>query len=289
MNIQSFSNITFEQALEAWNRGFEGYALNVSMDLDRLLTRMVYDGKFPGYSFVALEENRPVGFVLNAIREINGKKIAWNGGTGIIPEKRGEGIGKQLIEQSLEKYKELGVQTAYLEAIRSNENAIKLYEKMGYTLIDHLDFLEGGELSESDFQYGDSELTVKEQPWGKVQALSFVEKDIPWQNRVENIPDARAFVVYRQEQAVGYFVSRKIYDGQGDLQAVVLHQLGADEQDENFEDIVTFALKQIFQPEIGKCQRLISNFPNKKERILNIIKNKGFETKIQQVHMKIEL
>ncbi|TCT20339.1 acetyltransferase (GNAT) family protein [Melghiribacillus thermohalophilus] len=288
MNIQPLSSCTFDQVLEVWNRGFEGYAVNVHLNLDQLLTRMVYEGKFPEHSFVAMEGDQPAGFVFNAIKEINGRKLAWNGGTGIVPEKRGTGIGKKLIQTSLDYYQKQGVHTAYLEALRSNEPAINLYKKMGYMVIDHLDFLEAESLSETDFENEASGLIIREEPWEKVQHLPFTEKDIPWQNRKENIPDGRSYVVYEQKRPVAYYLSRTIFNNLGDIQGVVLYQLSADEGRENIEEIVKFALKQVFRPEVRSCRRLISNFPNKKETILSVIKNIGFETKLQQVHMKIE-
>jgi hypothetical protein len=39
-------------------------------------------------SIVAYDEKKPVGILLNGIQEVNGVKIAWNGGTAVVLEYR---------------------------------------------------------------------------------------------------------------------------------------------------------------------------------------------------------
>ena len=46
------------------------------------------------------EKEIPIGFVLQGIREVDGQKIAWNGGTGIIPKYRGKKLGTCTDEKS---------------------------------------------------------------------------------------------------------------------------------------------------------------------------------------------
>ena len=41
-----------------------------------------WEGLSPRLSVVAFKNNEPVGIVKNGIREIDGKKVAWNCGTG---------------------------------------------------------------------------------------------------------------------------------------------------------------------------------------------------------------
>ncbi|MFC9707709.1 GNAT family N-acetyltransferase [Paenibacillus sp. NPDC056933] len=66
--------------------------------------------------------------------------MAWNGGTGIAPAFRGQGIGRVLMLRSLELCREHGVEIAILEALAQNENAIKLYQYVGYEITDRLMF-----------------------------------------------------------------------------------------------------------------------------------------------------
>ena len=83
--------------------------------------------------------------------EINGKII---GGSGVmtlenesaticelqkmyvLPEARGLGIGKQLMEKCLQSAKDFGFDICYLETMPNMEDAQKLYQKTGFDYLD---------------------------------------------------------------------------------------------------------------------------------------------------------
>ncbi|WHT49690.1 hypothetical protein QNH10_09470 [Sporosarcina thermotolerans] len=94
MNIsyKLISSLSFEKAHDLFNRGFEGYIMPMNLSLDTFVGRFGNDGLSPALSVVAYDGADPIGFVLQGIREVDGQKISWNGGTGIIPEYRGGGL-----------------------------------------------------------------------------------------------------------------------------------------------------------------------------------------------------
>lgn len=53
----------------------------------------------------------------------------------LLPEVRGRGIGRMLVEKSIESAKELGYRQLYLESFPELNKAIGLYEKQGFTFI----------------------------------------------------------------------------------------------------------------------------------------------------------
>lgn len=53
----------------------------------------------------------------------------------LLPEARGKGLGKRLIEHCFETGKRLGYQQMYLETLHELSNAMALYEKMGFSYI----------------------------------------------------------------------------------------------------------------------------------------------------------
>ena len=54
----------------------------------------------------------------------------------LIPESRGLGIGKKLIEQNLEYAKNKGYKRCYLDTLASMTSAIELYKKLGFQSLD---------------------------------------------------------------------------------------------------------------------------------------------------------
>lgn len=51
-------------------------------------------------------------------------------------ELRGKGLGKKLMQLSMEKAKEFGFNQIYLESMPELNNAVGLYEKMGYQILE---------------------------------------------------------------------------------------------------------------------------------------------------------
>lgn len=54
----------------------------------------------------------------------------------LIPKGRGIGLGKQLIERCIRQAKEFGFKRVYLETMNELKQALKVYEKLGFTYLD---------------------------------------------------------------------------------------------------------------------------------------------------------
>lgn len=55
----------------------------------------------------------------------------------LLPETRGKGWGKQLIERCIDFATKANYQEIYIESMEELKNAVSLYEKIGFTHIDH--------------------------------------------------------------------------------------------------------------------------------------------------------
>ena len=75
MNItfKRLQDITFAEATEIWNQGFEGYFIQITMTVDSFLQRMALEGLSPAISVVAYVDGEPAGIVLNGVRHVNRK------------------------------------------------------------------------------------------------------------------------------------------------------------------------------------------------------------------------
>ncbi|CAM5209113.1 Ribosomal protein S18 acetylase RimI-like enzyme OS=Ureibacillus acetophenoni OX=614649 GN=SAMN05877842_11537 PE=4 SV=1 [Ureibacillus acetophenoni] len=237
MEIKRLSQCTLEDVLQAWNDGFEGYFVQIKLNAEAFLTRLVGEGLSPSHSIVAFDGNRPVGIVLNGFRTVDGKKISWNGGTGVATDYRGKGVSRALMEETLAIYKEENVEIATLEVIKENERAIKLYEKYGYEISDHLLFITG----EYQSEVNDS-LNVKEELLRPEQLpnFSFYKEDVPWQCNWLSAKQGEAKVFYNDEnEPIGYAIYRRIWGADQKLDRIVFHQLNLLDKG-NKEDIPRF-------------------------------------------------
>lgn len=75
-----------------------------------------------------------VGFTLIGIDTIDGLSTAYDAGTGIVPDFRGQGLAKQMFDHALPELQARGVQQFFLEVLQQNEPAIKAYQKSGFEI-----------------------------------------------------------------------------------------------------------------------------------------------------------
>ncbi len=290
LEIRRLHTCSFAEAVQAWNEGFQGYFVDMTLSLDGYLARLQREGLSPEHSFLAFSVGRPAGFLLNGIRENAGTKVAWNGGTGVSPEFRGQGVGRALMEATLDLYSREEVEIATLEAISENETAIALYRKYGYEVSDSLIFLEHeGSLKESWSPPGEaSGFVVREVVPAVVGQLDFYRSCDAWQVQWQSLvlENGQALVVSdRVGVDVGYALYKKKFNEQGQLTGVALHQCEARPGRSDAADIVTAALERLYAPLESELQRSTFNLRKSNELVRHVLVAAGFSSFIEQVHM----
>ncbi|WKT78510.1 GNAT family N-acetyltransferase [Lysinibacillus fusiformis] len=223
MNIKTVSQCTLEEVLRAWNKGFEGYFVPIHMTAEMFLQRLVGEGLSAEHSIVAFDHNEPIGIVVNGFRHMDGKKIAWNGGTGISPNYRGKGVSRLLMEETLAIYERENVEIATLEAIKENSVAIALYEKYGYVITDQLQFLSGEYEAKVEHTTAIRVEIIRPE---QLPHVPFYQEDVPWQCSWHSVKQGEARVFYNEANDVlGYMLYKTAWDKQGELERVILYQL----------------------------------------------------------------
>jgi GNAT superfamily N-acetyltransferase len=291
LEIKRLAECSIEEGVKAWNVGFEGYYFDATTNAESFVNRLVSEGLSPRLSIVAFYDNQPIGIVKNGVRIFNGEKIAWNGGTGVAPSFRGKGIGKELMEATLSIYKEEGIDIATLEAISENQNAITLYEKIGYNVVDQLEYLElKSKLSISLTNAGNYivERAVPQQ----IGFLSLYKGMNPWQTQWQSAKDSEAIIIKdpNHETEIGYAYFRRSFSPEGKHIGTVLFQCEANPSREDAENIIHFALSQVFGNESDDIRRVIPNLPvNGSNITYKILKEYGFQPIAHQVFMQKEM
>lgn len=278
MDIKTVSQCTLEETLKTWNKGFEGYFVQIEMNEEMFLNRLVGEGLSPDLSIVAFDHNNPVGIVLNGFRKINGKKTSWNGGTGISPDYRGKGVSRVLMEETIAIYERENVEVATLEAIKENKVAIALYEKYGYTITNQLLFLSGEYEAKVEEQAAIRVETIRPE---QLPYLSFYQEDVPWQCSWQSIKQGEAKVFYNENnEALGYMLYKIVWDKVGAIDHIVLYQLELLENG-NVEHISHFiASITNYKVKLSTVNFLASN------PAASYLMENGLDVKTEQVQMK---
>ena len=157
-------------------------------------------------SFVVEEDGQLQGILLNGFYENNGEIFAWNGGTAVHPNARRKGVGRMLLQKSVEEYKARGVKRASLEAFKENTGAILLYEEFGYKIKDELIYFRGHVAKKEpiDMEFIQPQLLPK---------LSIYNEDVSWQCRIQSNLSAQAAVFFDQfKNPIGYVLFKQIDD-----------------------------------------------------------------------------
>ncbi|UZJ78821.1 GNAT family N-acetyltransferase [Fictibacillus sp. KU28468] len=285
VSIKRLNTLSFQEAADLFNEGFKHYFTDITLTVDSLIKKLANEDLSPEKSVVAFDQEKPVGFVINGFRTVNGQKISWNGGTGIIPEYRGKGIGKEMITACMDIYEEEGVELLLLEAITENTRAIKLYESMGYSIFDELTFLVNNEpLSEGAFYFeGDYDL-IHGIPQD-VRDIEFYQHMPPWQTQYQSLKDSESLIVKCGQETVGYAVFKRTKNAEGKIEGIALYQCEAKPGYEKAYDVIQFMLRSVYTPAEPACRRMTVNFSKSNKLVCDALSKEGFTVMIEQVHM----
>jgi ribosomal-protein-alanine N-acetyltransferase len=97
--------------------------------------------RFPETFIVADEDNHIVGYIMCRV-EVGLSKLGLSGlikkghvvSVAVKPEHRRRGIGSALVSKALEAMKLYNAKQCYLEVRVSNEEAVRLYRKLGFEI-----------------------------------------------------------------------------------------------------------------------------------------------------------
>lgn len=291
IEVKRLKDCTIAEGVKAWNVGFEGYYFDAITTPKNFINRLVSEGLSPELSIVAFMGNEPVGIIKNGIRLINGKKIAWNGGTGVASTLRKQGIGQLLMEETFNIYREEGVDLATLEAISDNERAISLYKKLGYEIVDDLVHLElKGSHSIKEVPPHEDVSLEKVAPQ-QIGGLPFYKASNPWQTHWQSAKEGEALLLKDKNGAViGYAFFKKTFDSQGKHLSTILYQCEANPICEEQERIIRYLLQNVFNYFHDDIRRVIPNLPKSRSSITyQVLKQLGFKPIANQVYMIKEM
>lgn len=292
MIFKRMSELSAEDMVSLWNKGFEGYFLNSTMNLDKFLSRTVNEGLSLEYSLVVYENSDPIGFVMNGFRVIEGKRVAWNGGTGIAAEHRGKGIGKILMERNLQLYREQGAEVALLEALIQNKAAIKLYQSVGYGITEQLISLQYTVALDASLLQpnANSRYVTKRGLPVEVKGLSFYRHLSAWQTQLASMKDGESILISDDgDEVIGYALFKRVFGEDGNLTTIALYQCESIPGREDTEDILKAVLSEVYAPVSSSCKRITMNIRDSNKELIGVLERLGFTTFVEQVHMMCQL
>lgn len=284
ITFKPLSELTVAAVSELWNRAFEGYYSNVTMPLDRFIARIANEGLSLEHSFACYADHEVAGIVLNGFRDANGQKIAWNGGTAVLPSFRGKGIGKVMMAKNIEYYTEQGLDIAYLEAVSINQQAIHVYERVGYKIIDRLLLLSCDEWNRENYPPTSQYKVVKGLAVDAI-VLPFYQPGEVWQAQWQSLKDGESLIVYDKGEPAGFAQFRRTFNSSGKLLGITLYRCEASPGRTDGKAIMMTALQELwgFEPD---CKRSAMNIRAKEKTLVHLLEQMNFKVSMEQVLMR---
>lgn len=192
---------------ECFLAAFSDYQVDMRMSREQFEQRLARDGVQFDISAGAFDDDKMIGFYMNALGDWQGKQTAYDAGTGVIPNYRRQGVAEELFAFMMPRLKEIGVSQYLLEVLSTNQRAVALYRKLGFVDTRRLAVFRR---SEPVKIFEDSCVRRVEKPdWELFK--SFWDGYPSWQNSihaVERSASERVIVcAYEDEKCVGYGVA----------------------------------------------------------------------------------
>jgi ribosomal protein S18 acetylase RimI-like enzyme len=132
MVVRHLGDTDFKTIMECFLSAFDNYFVKVPTDHNFYKQRWRATGVRFDVSYGMFDNTKLVGFIINAIDNRNGEYIAYNSGTGVIPDYRGQRIVNTIYDYAILDLMKHGITKCVLEVITENVKAIKSYEGIGF-------------------------------------------------------------------------------------------------------------------------------------------------------------
>jgi GNAT superfamily N-acetyltransferase len=183
LTFPSLLEFGLEEAAAVMTRGFADYFVTIRADAATLAAFARVDGVDLAASRVAVRDGTAVAGALVARRGWSSRLA----GMSVVPEARGTGVGRALVERLLEEARGRGERRMELEVIEQNAPAVRLYESAGFErrrrLVGALGRPPAGPVVPSELTEADPRILA-----AAVAAHGW--PDLPWQVSAESLAHA---------------------------------------------------------------------------------------------------
>lgn len=251
LEIKTMAECTLDEITTQWNIGFQYYFHDMTKTASQMLSHLNHNAIHPDLSILAYIDDVPAGFVLVGQKKVAGISQAWNGGTGVNPQFRQQGLARTLLREAVKRVYEGGADRFSLEVRTDNERAIAAYESVGFNIQHGMQVLRrNGAFHAIPFPRGvHTDYYHVIGTAKQVAALPFYLEQSAWSFQWYNYPESESVLVYDPiGQVVGYALFIKSYADDGMLSGIMLTHCEAHPDSEHRRDLIRYMLQLVFSP-----------------------------------------
>lgn len=183
MKIKKLTASSFDEIMDCFLAAFQNYFVTMPTDRNHYRERWKASKADFNLSYGAYMDEKLVGFIIHSIDERFGVPTAYNSGTGVIPEYRGNGIIKSMYEYALKDLAQYNIEKSILEVITDNERAIRVYRGIGFEKSKRYRCFSGKIKVEQSEPFRLEEVDPENINWDKLPHQRFYS----WDNQKESI------------------------------------------------------------------------------------------------------
>lgn len=275
---RTLNNASIETLHEAFQNAFSDYQVEMNLSIEIFKQMLQRRGYAPEISIGAFKDDRLVGFVLNGLRNLNGKTTVYDIGTGVIIDYRRQGVTSNMLLNVKEVLKQNQIEQYLLEVIQSNTSALQLYKKEGFKIRRNFSCFKIDKKSYAPVKNHKVEHT-DQMAWEQLR--EFWDFEPSWQNSIDSVNAvSKEFlysIVHYDNTIAGYGIInkktgdipqiavKKVYRGNGIGRSIVtdlienteskkISILNVDDESKCMKD---FLLKLEFEPIVSQYEMLL--------------------------------
>jgi GNAT superfamily N-acetyltransferase len=274
MIIQKLSNTSFDEVLNCFLIAFENYYVKMPSDRNYYKERWEAAKVDFNLSYGMFDKGKLVGFLIHAIDKRKGNLTAFNTGTGVLPEYRGQRIVNAMYKYACNDLVQKGIKEIKLEVITENKIAVRTYNSIGFEICKKFNCFNGTITLQKTLPLELIEIDASEIKWGELPNQELYS----WDNQKESLlrGNYNYFQVLNDNVTESFFIIKP--------ESGYLAQLGLlnSKNTAGWERLFS-AIKQI-SPTVK-----INNVDHRLEEKANHLTAMGLENWVNQYEMELKL
>lgn len=204
MEVRTLESVDIHDIIDCFLEAFANYYVEFPQEHDFYLRRWQAAGVKLDFSYGVFDGDRLIAFIIHAVDYRAGQVIAFNTGTGVLPEFRGKGLVADMYGFAIPDLKMKGITYSMLEVIQKNERAISAYKSVGFEIRREYQCFK----REMKFA-GSSDIEVVEADMADWDwEVSSAEAAYSWDNQAETLmhTDCKGYMVTSNNVMLAYFI-----------------------------------------------------------------------------------